>query len=201
MSGTPDYTQQAVIYRLGYPNMGNNGYSSVNPPGNADAGGLDPKVKATLMRWGNYDFQSDSARWEAGEIPPGVPVPPDHTLPASLYLASKPPWWCDSIPWPAIGPDVAGLTHDIPAKRRYEARPCGPSAARPYRTPVPENQPVIVAIYDLCGRKVAMFRHTSSGPHGYARRLQAGKKLSSGMYLAHVSQRRAPALVSKLVTW
>jgi hypothetical protein len=131
MTGMPDYTQQAVTYRLGYPNMGNNGYSLTNPPSNADDGGLDPKVKTTLMRWGNYDYQNDSARWEASEIPSGVPVPGNHTLPASLYLAGKPAWWCADIPWPPIGPDVTGLTNDIPAKRRYEGGVCNPAPVRP----------------------------------------------------------------------
>jgi hypothetical protein len=31
-----------------------------------------------------------------------------HTLPASFYLSSQPSWWTSGIPWPAIGPDVAG---------------------------------------------------------------------------------------------
>src|SRR5262245_47417508 len=49
MTGQPGYTEQPVIYRLGYPNMGNNGFSSTNPPSNADNGGLDPKVKQTIL--------------------------------------------------------------------------------------------------------------------------------------------------------
>jgi hypothetical protein len=125
MTGQPDYTAQAVIYRLGYPNMGNNGYSDVNPPSDPDDGGLDPKVKATLMRWGNYDYQNDAARWEATELPADVPLPADHSLPASLYLAGAPAWWCDNLPWPPIGPEVAGLANDIPAKLRYEGKACG----------------------------------------------------------------------------
>src|SRR5207245_7630948 len=30
------------------------------------------------------------------------------TLPASLYLASRPNWWPAAKPWPSIGPDVTG---------------------------------------------------------------------------------------------
>ncbi len=120
MSGKPDYFQQTVIYRLGYPNMGNNNYSDTNPPGNPDNGGLDPKVKATLYRWGNYDFQNNQARWLSEEVPPGVPEPPNHKLPASLYLPAKPSWWHNACLWPPIGPDVNGLFSKIPAQLRYE---------------------------------------------------------------------------------
>jgi hypothetical protein len=120
MTGQPGYTEQSVIYRLGYPNMGNNGYSSTNPPSNADDGGLDPKVKSTLMRWGNFDYQNNLTKWDASEIPGGVPVPTTQTLPASLYYSSKPSWWPAGVAWPVIGPDVSGLTNKIPAQLCYE---------------------------------------------------------------------------------
>ena len=119
MTGSPDYTAQTVIYRLGYPNMGNNGYSTVNPPSNPDAGGLDPKVKSTLMRWGNFDYQNNAARWEASELPAGVPVPPDHSLPASLYYSAKPAWW-GALAWPPFGPDLSPMVNKLPAQLRYE---------------------------------------------------------------------------------
>jgi hypothetical protein len=32
----------------------------------------------------------------------------ERTLPKSFYLSSRPSWWPDSVPWPAIGPDVTG---------------------------------------------------------------------------------------------
>jgi hypothetical protein len=41
-----------------------------------------------------------------------------------LYLRQVPGWWCQETPFPAIGPDVAGLVNDIPAKRRFEGQPC-----------------------------------------------------------------------------
>jgi hypothetical protein len=111
MTGNPDYTAQAVIYRLGYPNMGNNWYNPANPPDNLadqDDAGLDPKVKATLLRWGNYDYQNDAARWDPAEVPAGNPIPVSQDLPASLFYASRPAWWPASMPWPPIGPDITG---------------------------------------------------------------------------------------------
>ena len=92
----------------------------------------DPKVAATIMRWGNYDVVNDSARWEASEVPSGIakyanPIPPNHTLPASFFLSGKPFWWPSGIAWPPIGPDVvggnisglAGHANQIPACNCY----------------------------------------------------------------------------------
>jgi hypothetical protein len=126
MTGTPAYTEQAVIYRLGYPNMGNNAFSATNPPTNADAGGLDTQTKTTLMRWGNFDYQNNTTKWDASEIPSGVPVPSNQNLPPSMYYSSKPYWWPASTTWPPIGPDVTGGQHadgrvyKIPAQICYE---------------------------------------------------------------------------------
>ncbi len=78
----------------------------------------DPSVAATLLRHGNYDYFTDSVGWD-----PGIP---DHDLPASLFRSAAPPWWCAETPWPAIGPDVAGYVHSIPAKRRFEGLACTP---------------------------------------------------------------------------
>ena len=132
MTGQPGYTAQADIYRLGYPNMGNNGYDFNNPPSNADYGGLDPKTKSTLMRWGNFDFQNNSSQWSASEVPSGIvrfanPVPVNQSLPVSLYHSNKPVWFC-ALPWPLIGPDVTGGDADPsgyvfknPAQKCYES--------------------------------------------------------------------------------
>jgi hypothetical protein len=78
----------------------------------------------------------------------------DHGFSASLYLTSKPAWWCGNIPWPAIGPDVTGLTNDIPAKLRYESRLCESNAVRTPMKPAPENRAAIIAVYNLSGRMV-----------------------------------------------
>ena len=78
--------------------MGNNSYVVGNPPSNADAGGYDPKVRATLLRWGNSDYQHNATRWEPSEVPADVKVPSTHTLPASLRYASRPAWWPEGVP-------------------------------------------------------------------------------------------------------
>jgi hypothetical protein len=80
-------------------------------------GAPDPRVAETIYRRGNFDYYNNAVvDWD--------PNNPNHTLPASLYLGQKPSWWCQESPWPAIGPDVAGLVNAIPAQRRFEGLPC-----------------------------------------------------------------------------
>jgi peptidoglycan hydrolase-like protein with peptidoglycan-binding domain len=133
MAGMPTYPQTQSIYRLGYPNVGNNGYcqnigeywysagcTTVFKSNEGKAyGWIDTKVEDTLVRWGNYDYKNNSAQWNAGEVASGVTAPSSQSLPSSLYLSSKPSWF-GSLTWPAIGPDVSGLKNDIPAKYCYD---------------------------------------------------------------------------------
>jgi len=64
----------------------------------------------------------------------GNPVPANQVLPPSLYLSIRPSWW-GSVPWPAIGPDVAGgnipgyggHAHQIPARLCYESATIDPA--------------------------------------------------------------------------
>ncbi|MDP2941146.1 MAG: glycosyl hydrolase family 28-related protein, partial [Candidatus Omnitrophota bacterium] len=71
----------------------------------------DPRVEATLIKHGNFDYVSGTTQWD--------PTITDHNLSNSLYLKEKPAFF-GNIPWPPIGPDVIGLTNDIPAKYCYE---------------------------------------------------------------------------------
>jgi hypothetical protein len=104
------------IYVLGYSGVGESTFGSIP---------YDPLVASTLLRWGNFDYATSETRWAASEVPGGVTAPPSRTLPASLFLTSKPTWW-GAKPWPAIGPDVtggldpAGHAHRIPAQACYD---------------------------------------------------------------------------------
>ena len=62
----------------------------------------------------NYDGISPPPQWANFNIPP------------SLYLTSRPDWWCSQLDWPAIGADVdiVGNYQKIPAQRRHEGMPC-----------------------------------------------------------------------------
>jgi hypothetical protein len=53
-------------------------------------------------------------------------APADQTLPASLYLASKATWF-GTVAWPPIGPDVSGMTNQLPAQLCYETNNLGAS--------------------------------------------------------------------------
>jgi hypothetical protein len=101
-----------VIYRLGYPNMGNNGLTTDDPWPQYGLTYPDAKVKSTLLRHGNYDYYNKATMWDSGIS--------DHTLPASLFYSSKPSYF-GSLQWPPIGPDVPGYVTDIPAKARWNA--------------------------------------------------------------------------------
>jgi hypothetical protein len=87
---------------------------------------------ATSLTHGNYTH-ADAATQYDYNIPSGHnPANPNDTLPASFYKSSKPSWWWNTIPWPAIGPDVTGgsgpgghasLTASNPAQACYNAGP------------------------------------------------------------------------------
>jgi hypothetical protein len=79
--------------------------------------GSDPNVRTTLLRWGNYDTVTGSAKFDSSEMPSSLsgaqapysnPVPGSQTLPASFYYSTKPGWWPSAKAWPPIGPDVSG---------------------------------------------------------------------------------------------
>jgi hypothetical protein len=77
----------------------------------------DSNTATTLMRWGNYDVVTNTARFVSTEVPSGLtgtqapfanPVPANNTLPPSFYLTAQPSWWTSGKQWPSIGPDVTG---------------------------------------------------------------------------------------------
>jgi len=103
--------QSPQIYRLGYPDMGNRGYTGTgaNPTSSTY---FDTNVKATLIRHGNFDYVNNAVLWESSLS--------SRTLPASLYLSTAPAWF-GARAFPAIGPDVAGYRQDTPASARWAA--------------------------------------------------------------------------------
>jgi Right handed beta helix region/Pectate lyase superfamily protein len=107
-----DFTEP-VIYRLGYPVMGNNDIGktgATGTPTNAWWARFDSRVADSLLRHGNYDYATLTTSWDASIA--------DHTIPNSLYLTRKPSWW-DSSAWPPIGPDLTPMVGTIPAQSRF----------------------------------------------------------------------------------
>lgn len=72
----------------------------------------DPRVEATLIRHGNFDYITNTTVWD-----PGIE---DRALPSSYYLVSKPSFF-GNLPWPAIGPDLNPMVGRLPAKERFES--------------------------------------------------------------------------------
>lgn len=75
----------------------------------------DAKVAATAIRHGNFDYLTNTVKWD--------PEIADHALPDSLYLAGKPAFFNAGrgYTWPWV--DAAGPTklYVLPAKARYDA--------------------------------------------------------------------------------
>lgn len=75
----------------------------------------DVKVNATTLRHGNFDYLTNTVKWD-GEIA-------DRALPASLYLTRKPAFFDAGrgYVWPWVDPVGATKLHTLPAKARYDA--------------------------------------------------------------------------------
>jgi len=95
------------------PSGGSLYVSSIGAGVYPEVGTTDNLVATTAMFWGNWDTATGAARWNASEVPTGLPsysnaVPSTETLPASFYYSSQPSWWPSGKAWPPIGPDVTG---------------------------------------------------------------------------------------------
>jgi hypothetical protein len=71
----------------------------------------DPKVAATLIRGGNYDYVTRTVHWEKLV---------EQELPKSLYLTSKPPFFGEHV-WPWVDPTGPTKLHTLPARARFDA--------------------------------------------------------------------------------
>ncbi len=80
----------------------------------------DPKVRSTVLRDGNFDFLTNTVKWDR------VPV----ALPNSLYLTEKPPFF-GNLPWPWVTPTGAIKVWTLPARARFDTlMPQTPQAFR-----------------------------------------------------------------------
>jgi hypothetical protein len=82
--------------------------------GESGAAARDPQVIATTIRHGNYDYVTNGVAWD--------PSNPNHALPSSLYLSSKPAFF-GSNPWPWVDPTAgsqATRLQVLPAKVRFD---------------------------------------------------------------------------------
>jgi hypothetical protein len=201
---TPFSYSAPVIYKLGFPNMGNNGFSetwgpttppnytmqSANQPGGDSHGTggntlqeLDLNVKATMLRHGNYDYLSHSISWDS--------TISDHAIPGSYFRTSKPDWF-GSLAWPPFDPaSPPGAFNDsnlcrIPAGYRFVhgsdpvagvVRPVTNAGIR-----ADEEKAALVEIVDVSGRIIAR-RHGMLDGFGV---LERQRILSPGVYYMRV---------------
>jgi hypothetical protein len=127
---TPFGYQTPVIYKVGFPNVGNNGFfgtwgpttppdyraQSAHQPGGKTLQELDLNVKNTMIRHGNYDYLTTAIAWDRTIT--------DHDIPKSYFRTSKPAFF-GNLAWPPFDPaSPPGALNDenlsrIPAGYRY----------------------------------------------------------------------------------
>jgi hypothetical protein len=75
----------------------------------------DTQVSATAFRHGNFDYVTNTVKWD--------PSINNHTLPKSLYLTQKPAFFDAGrgYTWPWVDPVGATKLYVLPAKARYDA--------------------------------------------------------------------------------
>ena len=100
----------APQYRV-YDNLVNGysfGYASSGDDGTSPLANTLPYT--TLFWHGDVNWVNQATVWDANQS--------NHVLPPSLYTTTKPNWF-GNIPWPVIGPDVAGYVNKNPAQVCY----------------------------------------------------------------------------------
>ncbi len=141
-SWTPDFysvTNQgysynlSTIFRLGYPNMGDNTVVyGTNRYDNLANPGYDSEVTNTLYLHYNYDTKT------AGVVSDGVS---QTNLPNSYFRTNAPAYWTNATAWPPYVVGVASNwehgTNTIPAMTRFAALTSGGGGGPP--DPVPDD--------------------------------------------------------------
>ena len=94
---TSKWGERFTIWKLGYA-------------GGSWDQGPDPKVRSTVTRNGNFDYVTNSVRWDHAPQP----------LPDSLYLTSKPAFFGD-LPWPWVDPTGTTKVGTLPARARFDS--------------------------------------------------------------------------------
>ena len=76
---------------------------------------VDARVAATTLRHGNFDYVTNTVKWDASIT--------TRKLPRSLYLTQRPAFFDAGrrYPWPWVDPEGVTKLHTLPAKARYEA--------------------------------------------------------------------------------
>jgi hypothetical protein len=82
------------------------------------------KCQSTLLRDGNYDYITGKTHWHGiggTGANNGLTPPPNSTLPPSLYLTTKPPFFANT-PWPWVDGSTPTnpLPGQLPARTRYD---------------------------------------------------------------------------------
>jgi hypothetical protein len=116
--GARSYANIAYLWDIGYDNGGDTDGSGV-------PAGWPAVAYNTTIFHAIFDTAKAATIFDVHCV--ALSAPCSHTLPTSLYLASRPPWWSATIPFPGIGfdvtggIDVGGHVYGNPAKVCYDA--------------------------------------------------------------------------------
>ena len=109
----------SAIFRLGFPDIGNSGFSGTHPPTSipsSSGGPRDLYVERGNTRYGTTLIEGN---WNSFSGKQDWTIAPT-TIPNSLFLSSKPAWFGD-LAWPPVDP-MKPVTNDptiIPAGYRF----------------------------------------------------------------------------------
>jgi hypothetical protein len=103
------YSTKTWNMAFGYGESNDDGTGTSSTSGcdlvaNGPCHGTAPYDTATIYK--TYTFSNTTTNC----IISGTSTTCPASLPASFYLSSKPSWWSNAVPWPAIGPDISGGT-------------------------------------------------------------------------------------------
>lgn len=101
--------ENPTIYRLGYPNIGNNGLQAGD-----GTMGPDAMVAATVLRVGNYDYFHGCV-WD-DEASACLEDPAALELPDSLVHEARPPWYPPTKPWPPFAAERDDFDPEVPIR-------------------------------------------------------------------------------------
>jgi hypothetical protein len=109
----------SAIYRLGFPDMGNDGFSGTYPPLPIPSAGGGPRDLHVDRNNAKYGTTLIEGNWNSVSGKQDWTIEPTR-IPSSLFLTSKPDWFGD-LAWPPVDP-AKPVTDDptiVPAGYRF----------------------------------------------------------------------------------
>jgi hypothetical protein len=176
----------------------------------------DPKTLSTAIRHGNFDYLTNSVKWDS--------IISDHALPNSLYLSAKPAFFGSRV-WPWVQPEGTSKLYSLPAKDRFDGNgsvigrgETDPSAknlrlSRSYdpfasivilHYSIPQSSRTRIAVYNVNGRCIRVLYDgiQTAGTHSmiWSARQPGGQSPGAGVYFVKLES-CGKSLAGKIVLY